>query len=275
MKLVKNQKNADNIQCTIEKTDLAKTSKFVFGITVFGMLLLSSLNKGEVHEIKPREYFSGTITEYNNDTLNLEECILDECEAALSELDSNDKFYVKDSVVMEVAKRQLLLNKDNLYNRNILNDGEVYESVDEQVSILAESISKNPKNYNLDNSIYTDGIAEYLGEYLITAYCGCASCCGKSNGITASGVMASPNRTLAAGGNFAFGTELMIDGQTYVVEDRGGAVHGKHLDMFFSSHSTALAVGTRKMDVYLEDNNKLNVSKNGKEKSLVYVNNKR
>ncbi len=88
-----------------------------------------------------------------------------------------------------------------------------------------------------------------LGKYKITAYCGCALCCGKSTGRTASGAIARANHTVAAPGNFAFGTKLKINGIVYTVEDRGGAIKGNKIDIYFSSHSAALAFGTKYANV--------------------------
>lgn len=80
-----------------------------------------------------------------------------------------------------------------------------------------------------------------LGEYRISAYCPCKKCCLKSDGITASGVKATPNRTVAVDG-IPFGTRLLIDGDEYVVEDRVGS--GKRLiDVFFPTHEEALNSG--------------------------------
>lgn len=80
----------------------------------------------------------------------------------------------------------------------------------------------------------------------VTAYCGCSSCCGKSTGITASGTKATAGRTIAASSQYSFGTKIEIQGYgTYVVEDRGGAIQGNRIDMFFSSHSEALAFGRK------------------------------
>ena len=80
-----------------------------------------------------------------------------------------------------------------------------------------------------------------LGVYKISAYCPCMKCCGKTDGITASGTKASPNRTVAVDG-IPFGTRLLIDGNEYIVEDRVGS--GKRLiDVFFSTHDEALNSG--------------------------------
>ncbi len=86
-----------------------------------------------------------------------------------------------------------------------------------------------------------------LGTYKLTAYCSCSKCCGKSDGITASGTKATAGRTVAASG-FSFGTELYINGNTYVVEDRG--VPSGVIDIYFDSHSEAMNFGVQYAKVF-------------------------
>ena len=86
-------------------------------------------------------------------------------------------------------------------------------------------------------------------KYKITAYCSCSKCCGKTTGRTASGTKATAGRTVAASGQFAFGTKLNIGGHTYVVEDRGGAIKGNKIDIFVNSHAEALQWGVRYLPV--------------------------
>ena len=85
--------------------------------------------------------------------------------------------------------------------------------------------------------------------YKVTAYCACSKCCGKSTGITASGKKATAGRTVAAPSTFAFGTKLSINGKTYVVEDRGGAIKGNRIDLYVESHSAALRWGVKYLPV--------------------------
>lgn len=82
-------------------------------------------------------------------------------------------------------------------------------------------------------------------EMTITAYCPCVKCCGKSDGITASGTKAKQGRTVAVDPRcIPYGTEIIIDGQTYIAEDCGGAIKGSNrIDLFFSSHEQALSFG--------------------------------
>ncbi|MDD4888891.1 MAG: 3D domain-containing protein [Phycisphaerae bacterium] len=87
----------------------------------------------------------------------------------------------------------------------------------------------------------------------VTAYCPCAKCCGAwSDGITASGepVTANGGRFCAADKSIPFGTMLDIPGYgTVPVLDRGGAIKGDRIDVFFPSHQEALAWGVRWLDV--------------------------
>lgn len=85
--------------------------------------------------------------------------------------------------------------------------------------------------------------------YKITAYCSCAKCCGKTNGITAMGTHATSGRTVAASSKFSLGTKLNINGHTYTVEDRGGAITGNKIDIYVNSHAEALAWGVRYLPV--------------------------
>ena len=91
----------------------------------------------------------------------------------------------------------------------------------------------------------TSGTSGQSGVYKVTAYCACKKCCGKTNGITASGTHATANRTIATPSTFKFGTKVVINGTTYTVEDRGGAIQGNRIDIYMNTHAEALAFGVR------------------------------
>lgn len=84
-----------------------------------------------------------------------------------------------------------------------------------------------------------------------TAYCACMQCCGKTDGITASGVKAVQGVTVAADtSRLPFGTKLHIDGVgERIVQDRGGAIKGNRIDIYFDNHQEALQYGRRKVEV--------------------------
>ena len=61
---------------------------------------------------------------------------------------------------------------------------------------------------------------KYLGNFTLTAYCNCAQCCGTAGNLTASGTVPTAGRTVAMAG-VPFGTQLLINGTVYTVEDLG------------------------------------------------------
>lgn len=88
------------------------------------------------------------------------------------------------------------------------------------------------------------------GNCRITFYCHCAACNGRAGANCASGVQPTVNHTVA-NGSLPFGTRLLIDGQEYVVEDRG--VGDFEIDIFVASHEEALQRGLYYTDVYIID----------------------
>ena len=91
-----------------------------------------------------------------------------------------------------------------------------------------------------------------LGTYKITAYCGCRSCSGGWGNRTASGRRAKAGRTISVDRRkIKLGSKVRIGGKTLVAEDVVGGVKGKHIDMYFSSHSQVRKFGKKYRKVYL------------------------
>lgn len=87
----------------------------------------------------------------------------------------------------------------------------------------------------------------------VSYYCPGECCCGiYASGYTASGTLATEGRTIAADKRFEFGQEIIIDGKTYVVEDRGGAIKNNKLDVFVESHAEALKLGRQHKTVFIK-----------------------
>ena len=92
--------------------------------------------------------------------------------------------------------------------------------------------------------------------YIATAYCPCEKCCGKyaknrPNGIvyTGSGEIAEEGVTIAADWEvLPPGTEVEIDGiGTKIVHDKGSAIKGNRIDIYFESHQKALDFGVQEV----------------------------
>ena len=98
--------------------------------------------------------------------------------------------------------------------------------------------------------VQTEGNYASLGNFKISAYCHCSRCCGKSDGITATGTKVTANRTIAVDPRvIPLGSKVVIDGQVYVAEDTGGAIRGNRIDMYFATHQEALNWGVQYRDV--------------------------
>ncbi len=82
-----------------------------------------------------------------------------------------------------------------------------------------------------------------IGNFKITAYC--------IHGRTASGTTTTANRTIAADPSvLPYGTEVVINGKTYVVEDTGGAIKNNRIDIYMSTYDEAIQWGVKNVDVY-------------------------
>ena len=90
-----------------------------------------------------------------------------------------------------------------------------------------------------------------LGKFTLTAYCGCSKCSGGWESKTATGTKAKAGRTIAVDPKvIPYGTKIKIGKTIYTAEDCGGGIRGKHIDIYFDSHSDAIEFGRQKKKVY-------------------------
>lgn len=93
-----------------------------------------------------------------------------------------------------------------------------------------------------------------LGTFKFTAYCPCSKCCGKSDGITKTGVKATQGRTIAVDPKvIPLGSIVIIDGHEYIAEDVGGSIKENRIDLFFDSHKEALDFGVQYKEVFVKE----------------------
>ncbi len=130
------------------------------------------------------------------------------------------------------------------YSEGSYEDTEESESSDQSYTEDSES-SDSSQTSESESSSSSQGT--YLGTFTLTAYCNCAQCCGTAGNLTASGTVPTAGRTVAMAG-VPFGTQLLINGTVYTVEDLG-TPYG-HVDIYCSSHSEALAFGLQSAEVY-------------------------
>jgi len=122
-----------------------------------------------------------------------------------------------------------------------------------------------PNQYTASKSDIGSKAEENWMTFTATAYCPCEKCCGKwaknrPNGIvyTASGEVAREGVTIAADWNvLPKGTKVEIKGIGFrVVQDRGGAIQGNRIDIYFDSHQEALEFGVQEVQLRIKGSDK-------------------
>lgn len=103
----------------------------------------------------------------------------------------------------------------------------------------------NGVDYNMSVSAEPSGTGLYTLEVEVTHYCSCYQCNGNTLAKTASGKPLADGM-VAMSSNYPFGTQLMINGKLYTVEDRGGSeiennIH--RVDIYVPNHQQALNLG--------------------------------
>lgn len=127
-----------------------------------------------------------------------------------------------------------------------------------QEAILAPLATSKPSAPILPLPDETKPPEEAWTTVTATAYCPCEKCCGvwaknRPNGIvyTASGAIAEEGVTIAADWSvYSPGTILYIEGiGERTVQDRGGAISGQKIDVFFNNHEDALHFGRQEVRI--------------------------
>lgn len=146
--------------------------------------------------------------------------------------------------------------------RTVISETIIKEPVDKIVQISTKISSRAGNRVGGMSSeviaASTDGKQAVARTLNASAYCSCARCCGKSNGVTSSGNFAQEWHTVAAGSGYPIGTVIYIpafadkpNGGWFVVEDRGGAISNNRIDVFMGSHSQAIQFGRRNLECYI------------------------
>jgi 3D (Asp-Asp-Asp) domain-containing protein len=151
--------------------------------------------------------------------------------------------------------------------RTVLSENIIKEPVNQVVQVNKKAVtsrSSTERTTTTSSNVATmlsakvDGITPVVKTFNTSAYCSCAKCCGKTNGITASGAKATSWYTLAAGSAYPIGTIIYIpalknkpNGGWFVVQDRGGAISNGKLDVYMSTHTQALQFGRKSLECYV------------------------
>lgn len=117
-------------------------------------------------------------------------------------------------------------------------------------------VLRRPKNVDFEQEVGSSAYGEplYSLQVNVTHYCACPICCGSnSDGYTASGKRATVGM-VAMSSYYPFGTQIMINGIMYTVEDRGGSGIENNIgrvDVFVPDHNEALRMGRYDTTAYI------------------------
>lgn len=139
------------------------------------------------------------------------------------------------------------------HSRNDAKNGPVFESNLTQTDD-SDKVTEDFENENIEAALFA--WANVIEDVTVTHYDCCVQCCGKDNGITASGRKATPGVTVAVDPNvIPLGSDVLVDygdGEIhyYRADDTGGSVKGNHIDLCVATHEEALQMGRRTATVY-------------------------
>lgn len=120
----------------------------------------------------------------------------------------------------------------------------------------SELVLRRPNNVDFSQDVGSDAYGEplYSLQVDVTHYCACTKCCGpNAQGITASGKRVAEGM-VAMSSHYPFGTQIMINGVMYTVEDRGGSGIENDIsrvDIYVADHNYALRLGRFKTTAYI------------------------
>lgn len=136
-------------------------------------------------------------------------------------------------------------------------------AIDPQMGVTAENAAEtsleDPPMEETENELIEAALldkAHVIENCTVTHYDICVECCGKADGITASGVRATPGVTVAVDTSvIPLGSDVLVDygdGEIhyYRADDAGAAVKGNRIDLCVAGHDEALQLGRRTATVY-------------------------
>lgn len=129
------------------------------------------------------------------------------------------------------------------------------EAVENHVeNVEAQETAEDFENAKIEAALLER--AHVLENCTVTHYDTCVQCCGKSDGITASGNIAIPGVTVAVDPSvIPLGSDVLVDYgdgvlHYYRANDTGGSIRGNSIDLCVSNHAEALELGRRTATVY-------------------------
>ncbi len=165
--------------------------------------------------------------------------ILNGCESIHPSYRFNKRLIVLDNFKIDKTKEEVIEEEKEV----IVEEPIIEEPIVEEPIVEEPIVEQPPSN-----------IEWYTIE--VSFYCACYQCCGKIDGITASGDYATEGVTVALPSSIPLGTHIVIDGHEYICQDRGGAIvdYGNNFiraDIYLDSHEECMQRGRYYTEGYI------------------------
>ena len=167
---------------------------------------------------------------------------LKDYETELNENNQKIEYYINIQNQLHTTA-QLLRDEDKQNTKLIQELSNKWFECNKEIDVIKQ------KNVKLEAKIEELKQPIFVGYFTITHYDICVNCTGKSPGdrgygITATGTYATPGRTIAVDPKvIPYGSQVIINGRTYIAEDTGGAIRGNKIDICVSSDAEAFQKG--------------------------------
>lgn len=149
---------------------------------------------------------------------------------------------------------------DNVF---ITEDGEAWWYTGFEPKCEFEPVDITFDDNGTTDNIYDDFIVTVesqlvsMGEYTISHYCreNYPHICNNGDSTnTATMTSPTPGRTIAVDSTvIPYGTEVIINGHTYIAEDCGSAIKGNRIDVLCDTHMEALEKGIFQTEVFVKE----------------------
>lgn len=158
---------------------------------------------------------------------------------------------------LKEVKYKVKIQDEKEIQRDIISEVVIKEPIDRIVQISTKVVARSSGTRYSSTTLAESVAGKTPSIVTLNTSAYCAASCG-GNTRTASGAIASSWYTVAAGKGYPAGTIIYIpyfankpNGGWFVVQDTGGAITNKHLDVWMSSMSECISFGRKNLECHI------------------------
>lgn len=158
---------------------------------------------------------------------------------------------------LKEVKYKVRFQDNEEIERVVISETVIQEPVNKIIQVSAKVVARSAKTRYSSSNIAASVAGKTPSVVTLNTSAYCAASCG-GNTRTASGATASTWYTVAAGPAYPAGTIIYIpyfankpNGGWFVVQDTGGAITNKHLDVWMSTMGECISFGRRNLECHI------------------------